>query len=223
MGLCAGKLHASVCIKGRLRGAGAFRLSSVHEGGNEYFHHADVRVLFLRHFASVEPISDSAHTLSVINDAMDQLDALKEDHFMDENGRDIALTNHDIAFSHVDFGYDERKILKDVSFTIPEKTSTAIVGPSGSGKTTICSLLARFYDVNDGSITVGGVDVRKMTCESLLSNISMVFQNVYLFHDTIRANICFGKTDATEEEMTDAAKRHAATISLWHCRTATTP
>lgn len=158
-------------------------------------------------FASVEPISDSAHTLSVINDAMDQLDALKEDHFMDENGRDIALTNHDIAFSHVDFGYDERKILKDVSFTIPEKTSTAIVGPSGSGKTTICSLLARFYDVNDGSITVGGVDVRKMTCESLLSNISMVFQNVYLFHDTIRANICFGKTDATEEEMIDAAKK----------------
>ncbi len=158
-------------------------------------------------FASVEPISDSAHTLSVINDAMDQLDALKEDHFMDENGRDIALTNHDIAFSHVDFGYDERKILKDVSFTIPEKTSTAIVGPSGSGKTTICSLLARFYDVNDGSITVGGVDVREMTCESLLSNISMVFQNVYLFHDTIRANICFGKTDATEEEMIDAAKK----------------
>ena len=158
-------------------------------------------------FASVEPISDSAHTLSVINDAMDQLDALKEDHFMDENGRDITLTNHDIAFSHVDFGYDERKILKDVSFTIPEKTSTAIVGPSGSGKTTICSLLARFYDVNDGSITVGGVDVREMTCESLLSNISMVFQNVYLFHDTIRANICFGKTDATEEEMTDAAKK----------------
>ncbi len=158
-------------------------------------------------FASVEPISDSAHTLSVINDAMDQLDALKEDHFMDENGRDIALTNHDIAFSHVDFGYDERKILKDVSFTIPEKTSTAIVGPSGSGKTTICSLLSRFYDVNDGSITVGGVDVREMTCESLLSNISMVFQNVYLFHDTIRANICFGKTDATEEEMTDAAKK----------------
>ena len=158
-------------------------------------------------FASVEPISDSAHTLSVINDAMDQLDALKEDHFMDENGRDIALTNHDIAFSHVDFGYDERMILKDVSFTIPEKTSTAIVGPSGSGKTTICSLLARFYDVNDGSITVGGVDVRRMTCESLLSNISMVFQNVYLFHDTIRANICFGKSDATEEEMTDAAKK----------------
>lgn len=158
-------------------------------------------------FASVEPISDSAHTLSVINDAMDELDALKEDHFMDENGRDIALTNHDIAFSHVDFGYDERMILKDVSFTIPEKTSTAIVGPSGSGKTTICSLLARFYDVNDGSITVGGVDVRRMTCESLLSNISMVFQNVYLFHDTIRANICFGKSDATEEEMTDAAKK----------------
>ena len=98
-------------------------------------------------------------------------------------------------------------MLKNVSFSIPEKTSTAIVGPSGSGKTTICSLLARFYDPNSGSITVGGHDLREMTCDSLLSNISMVFQNVYLFNDTIRANICFGKPDATEEEMIAAAKK----------------
>ena len=98
-------------------------------------------------------------------------------------------------------------MLKNVSFSIPEKTSTAIVGPSGSGKTTICSLLARFYDPNSGSITVGGHDLREMTCNSLLSNISMVFQNVYLFNDTIRANICFGKPDATEEEMIAAAQK----------------
>ena len=98
-------------------------------------------------------------------------------------------------------------MLKNVSFSITEKTSTAIVGPSGSGKTTICSLLARFYDPNSGSITVGGHDLREMTCDSLLSNISMVFQNVYLFNDTIRANICFGKPDATEEEMIAAAKK----------------
>ena len=107
----------------------------------------------------------------------------------------------------MDFGYDSRQILKDVSFRIPEKTSTAIVGPSGSGKTTICSLLARFYDPQTGSITVGGHDLKELTCDSLLSNISMVFQNVYLFHDTIRANICFGKPDATEEEMIAAAKK----------------
>ena len=105
------------------------------------------------------------------------------------------------------FGYEGQPVLKDVSFTIPEKTSTAIVGPSGSGKTTICSLLARFYDPQKGSISVGGHNLKKLTCDSLLSNISMVFQNVYLFNDTIRANICFGKPDATEEEMIAAAKK----------------
>ncbi len=158
-------------------------------------------------FASLEPISDSAHVLGVIEDAMNQLDALKESNYIDGDGKDIPLEHYDIEFRNVDFGYDTRQILKDVSFRIPERTSTAIVGPSGSGKSTICNLLARFYDVNAGSILVGGHDVRELTCDSLLTNISMVFQNVYLFHDTIRANICFGKPDATEEEMIEVAKR----------------
>ena len=158
-------------------------------------------------FASLEPISDSAHTLGVIDDAMDQLDALKGENFIDADGKDIRPDRYDITFSHVDFGYDSRTVLKDVSFQIPEKTSTAIVGPSGSGKTTICSLIARFYDPQAGSITVGGHDLREFTCDSLLTNISMVFQNVYLFNDTIRANICFGKPDATEAEMIAAAKK----------------
>ena len=94
-----------------------------------------------------------------------------------------------------------------MSFNIPEGTSTAIVGASGSGKTTICSLLARFYDVNEGSIEVGGHDIRELTCDSLLKNISMVFQNVYLFNDTVRANILFGAPDASEEDMINAAKK----------------
>lgn len=158
-------------------------------------------------FASLEPISDSAHTLGVIDDAMDQLDALKGEHFIDADGKDIKLDSYDIEFKNVDFSYDSRKVLSDVSFKIPQRTSTAIVGPSGSGKTTICSLLARFYDPQSGSITVGGHDLREFTCDSLLSNISMVFQNIYLFNDTIRANICFGKPDATEEEMIAAAKK----------------
>ena len=158
-------------------------------------------------FSSLEPISDSAHTLGGIDDAMDQLDALKAEHFIDVDGKDIRLDRYDIRFDHVDFGYDSRQVLKDVSFTIPEGTSTAIVGPSGSGKTTICSLLARFYDPQGGSITLGGHDLREFTCDSLLANISMVFQNVYLFHDTIRANICFGKPDASEAEMIAAAKK----------------
>ena len=158
-------------------------------------------------FASVEPISDSAHVLSVIQDAMDQLDVLRENNYIDSDGKDIPLEHYDIAFQNVSFGYDNRMVLKDVSFTIPEKTSTAIVGPSGSGKSTICNLIARFYDVNSGSILVGGHNIKELTCDSLLSNISMVFQNVYLFHDTVRANICFGKPDATEAEMIEAARK----------------
>lgn len=158
-------------------------------------------------FASLEPISDSAHTLSVIDDAMDQLDALRGEHLIDADGKDGRLEHFDIEFKDVDFGYDSRKILKQVSFRIPERTSTAIVGSSGSGKTTICSLIARFYDPQGGSIKIGGHDLWEFTCDSLLSNISMVFQNVYLFNDTIRANICFGKPDAMEEEMIAAAKK----------------
>nr|WP_326186414.1 ABC transporter ATP-binding protein [uncultured Oscillibacter sp.] len=157
-------------------------------------------------FAGVEPISDSAHVLSVINNAMDQLDALREGHYIDQDGRDIPLERYDIEFRHVDFGYDSRQVLKDVSFTIPQNTSTAIIGPSGSGKTTICNLIARFYDVQGGRVSVGGHDVRELTCDSLLKNISMVFQNVYLFHDTIRNNIQFGRPDATEEEIIAAAR-----------------
>lgn len=173
-------------------------------------------------FGSLEPISDSAHVLGVINTAMDQIDALKEGNYIDRDGKDVVLSDFGIEFCHVDFGYEEgntagRTVLKDVSFTIPEKTSTAIVGPSGSGKTTICNLIARFYDVQAGSIRVGGHDVREFTCDSLLKNISMVFQNVYLFHDTIRNNIRFGRPDATEEEVIEAAKAarcHDFIISL---------
>ena len=162
-------------------------------------------------FGSLEPVSDSAHVLGIINTAMDQIGALKEGNYIDRDGKDIVLSDFGIEFCHVDFGYGEgnaagRAVLKDVSFTIPEKTSTAIVGPSGSGKTTICNLIARFYDVQAGSIRVGGHDVREFTCDSLLKNISMVFQNVYLFHDTIRNNIRFGRPDATEEEVIEAAK-----------------
>ena len=157
-------------------------------------------------FGSLEPVSDSAHVLGVINTAMDQIDALKESNYIDHDGKEVTLGSFGIEFRHVDFGYDSRTVLKDVSFIIPEKTSTAIVGPSGSGKTTICNLIARFYDVQKGSVLVGGHDVREFTCDSLLKNISMVFQNVYLFNDTIMNNIRFGRPDATDEEVYAAAK-----------------
>ncbi len=158
-------------------------------------------------FANLEPISDSAHVLGIISNAFRQLDLLREENMIDAGGRDMDLASFDIRFDHVDFSYGERQVLKDVSFNIPEKTSTAIVGPSGSGKTTICNLIARFYDVNKGSVRIGNTDIRELTCDSLLKNISMVFQNVYLFQDSIRANIMFGNPDASEAEMIEAAKK----------------
>jgi ATP-binding cassette subfamily B protein len=98
-------------------------------------------------------------------------------------------------------------VLNGINLKIPEKSTTAIVGHSGSGKTTLCSLIARFWDVTGGSVSIGGKDVRKMKLDSLLSDISIVFQDVYLFQDTIANNIRFGDPDATDEEVIAAAKK----------------
>lgn len=126
---------------------------------------------------------------------------------MDEGGEAIIPKTHDIAFKNVRFAYEKQCVLDDVSFEIPEKTMTAIVGPSGSGKTTLCNLIARFWDVDGGQVSIGGHDVRDYTLDALMSNVSMVFQKVYLFEDTIENNIRFGKPDATHEEVVDAAKK----------------
>lgn len=195
---------ASVCIA-----ISAFYLGASGQIG---FTEVILMVLLSFHvFGSLEPISDSAHVLAIIDDAFDHLDALTGESFIDSDGKDIDIHSYDIEFDHVDFSYgegaDRRQVLHDVSFKIPQNTVTAIVGPSGSGKSTICNLIARFYDADDGSVKVGGHDVKEFTCDSLLSNMSMVFQNVYLFNDTIRNNICFGKPDATEDEMIAAAKK----------------
>ncbi|MGI6176350.1 MAG: ABC transporter ATP-binding protein [Christensenellales bacterium] len=157
-------------------------------------------------FAQVEGINNATHVLVNIGVIMDKLEGIKKADFIDENGKDISLGRFDIEMDRVSFAYDKRDVLKDVSFVIPESSTTAIVGPSGGGKSTLCNLIARFYDVNRGSVKIGGIDVREMTCDSLLSNISMVFQNVYLFRDTIANNIRFGKPGASMDEIIDAAK-----------------
>ena len=157
-------------------------------------------------FGSVESINDAAHILSVTDSVLDRLEELEGTELPDQDGKDISLEHYDICFDHVSFGYGTREVIHDVSFQLPQNSATAIVGPSGSGKSTLCALLARFYDVDQGRITVGGYDIRKMTCDSLLRNIAMVFQNVYLFHDTIRNNIRFGRPDAAEEDVIAAAK-----------------
>ncbi|CZT55116.1 Putative multidrug export ATP-binding/permease protein [Eubacteriaceae bacterium CHKCI005] len=157
-------------------------------------------------FGSVEAINDAAHILSVTDSVLDRLEELDQTDFIDKDGREIVLDRFDVAFSHVSFGYGSREVLHDVTFTAPQGTTTAIVGPSGSGKSTICNLVARFYDVNSGTVSVGGHDVRRFTCESLLRNISMVFQNVYLFQDSVENNIKFGCPGATHEQVVAAAK-----------------
>ena len=126
---------------------------------------------------------------------------------MDIDGEDLTPEREDIALSHVDFSYDSKPILHDVSLTIPEKTTVAIVGPSGSGKTTLCNLMARFWDVQSGSVSLGGRDVREYSYDSLIRNFSFVFQRTYLFSDTIANNIRFGKPDASMEEVQAAAKK----------------
>ena len=126
---------------------------------------------------------------------------------MDEHGKAVSPKSHDITFDHVSFSYENKQILHDINVTLPNKTTTAIVGPSGSGKSTLCNLIARFWDVDSGCVKIGGVDVRDYTLESLMNQISMVFQNVYLFADTIENNIKFGCPDATHEQVVSAAKK----------------
>lgn len=157
-------------------------------------------------YESVESINNAAHVLSVINSAMDKLENIECAQFIDSDGTDVPLNRFDVNFEHVFFGYGKSTILHDISFKLPQNTTTAMVGPSGSGKSTICNLIARFYDTDSGTVSVGGHNVREFTCNSLMKNISMVFQNVYLFHDTILNNIRFGKPDASYDEVIAAAK-----------------
>lgn len=114
-----------------------------------------------------------------------------------------------VCYEDVSFHYsdDDTPVLSHVSFEIPAGKSIALVGPSGSGKTTICSLLPRFYDVTEGRVTIDGNDVRKLTLESLRSQIGLVSQDVYLFGGSIKDNIAYGKPDATMDEIVDAAKK----------------
>lgn len=126
---------------------------------------------------------------------------------MDIDGRDIVPESYDIDVENAAFSYDKRRIINGVSVHIPQKTTTAIVGPSGGGKTTFCHLIARFWDVDEGCVKLGGVDVKEYSTDSLMRNFSFVFQNVYLFRDTVANNIRFGQPDAPMEKVIEAAKK----------------
>lgn len=126
---------------------------------------------------------------------------------MDINGDDIKPASHDIELKNVTFAYENRTIINGIDLRIPEHTTTAIVGPSGGGKTTLTNLMTRFWDVQDGEVLLGGLNVKNYSFDSLMRNFSFVFQRVYLFEDTIANNIRFGEPDAPMEKVIEAAKK----------------
>ena len=135
--------------------------------------------------------------------------ALFEEKPLDEPENSAKPAGTDIAFKDVSFGYGDKEVLHHINISFPEKSVTALVGPSGSGKSTITRLIARFWDADSGEVSFGGIPVKEMNSGELLENISMVFQDVYLFRDTIEANIRMGRSDATHEDVVEAAKKAA--------------
>ena len=152
--------------------------------------------------------NNGAFLTKKIEGELDRIDEVCAIPRQDSTDRPLACEGFGLAMENVSFSYGGgRRVIDGVTLSIPEGTTCALVGPSGSGKTTLVNLLARFWDVDEGRVTIGGVDVREGTAESLLSLISMVFQNVYLFNDTVENNIRFGRPDASREEVVAAAKR----------------
>ena len=166
-----------------------------------------VVVMSFMMFSRLEAAGRFSAILRNIELAMEQTNALLATPPMDEGAGVEKANAFDIEVSDVTFGYDDRRVLDGVSLSIPAGSSCAIVGPSGSGKTTLVRLIERFWDVDSGTVTLGGRDVRDYKVDSLLQNFSTVFQGVFLFDDTIENNIKFGSPEATHEQVVDAARR----------------
>lgn len=159
-------------------------------------------------YSEMEVMGDGSFLDKKIATELDRLEAVTNIPSLDRTDKALAPGRFDIELKEVSFSYGGgRKVIDHVSLKIPQGTTCAVVGPSGSGKTTLCSLIARFWDVQEGSVCVGGMDVKDCTADSLLKNLSMVFQNVYLFHDSIENNIKFGNPNATHGQVVEAAKR----------------
>ncbi len=153
--------------------------------------------------------SDSAR-LTVMNSCLDRIEAVFAETELPDSGKSVIpeqSTAPEVQFKNVTFAYGDKEVLDNISFNLPKNTMLALVGPSGGGKSTIASLLARFWDVKSGQIMIRGKDVREIPLSDLMNHISMVFQRVYLFQDTIYNNISMGRPDATEAEVMDAAKK----------------
>ena len=171
---------------------------------------AETILMIMASFIIFEGLIGAGSNMAILRaceNAIDSVGFIDSIPDMKEGSITEPIKNHNIVFKDVSFSYDDRPILKDVSAEIKENTMTAIVGPSGSGKTTFCNLIARFWDVNSGEILIGGKNIKDYKIENLMNSISMVFQDVYLFEDTIENNIKFGKQNASHEEVVQAAKK----------------
>lgn len=158
-------------------------------------------------YSEMEQMGNGVYLAGMVTTGLDRLEAVSSIPGMDTSSMELVLRNFDIELKDVSFAYDSRPVINHVSVKVPQGSTCAIVGPSGSGKTTLCNLIARFWDVQEGRVLVGGQDVKQYTADSLMKYISMVFQNVYLFNDTIGNNIRFGNPDATHEQVAEAAQR----------------
>ena len=158
-------------------------------------------------YAELESAGNMADNLQMLGASMDKANSIDDTPVMDIDGAELTPADTSVEFQDVSFAYGDRTILDHVSLTVPSGSITAVVGPSGGGKTTLCNLIARFWDVEGGRVTIGGRDVREYTLESLMNQVSMVFQRVYLFHDTIENNIKFGCPNATHEQVVEAARK----------------
>ena len=167
-------------------------------------------------FVSMKAYYGQIARLTVTSACLDRIEEVFNAEELEDKGRTELSRNvnenseagvPEIEYQGVTFGYTDKDVLKDVSFSVDQGKMTALVGPSGGGKSTIANLLARFWDVKTGSIKVRGRDIRDISLGSLMDNISMVFQRVYLFQDTVANNISIGRPDATREEIIEAAKK----------------
>ena len=158
-------------------------------------------------YAALDSAGNFSALLRAVDISVDKAESVLAIENMDIDGEYIRTETQNIEMNHVDFAYDTRKVIDDLSLSIPEKSTVAFVGPSGSGKTTICHLIARFWDVKSGQVKLDNRDVRAYNMNSLMENFSFVFQSVYLFHDTIANNIRFGQPEASMDMVIDAAKR----------------
>ena len=158
-------------------------------------------------YTSLETAGQYSSLLRVVDMSVDRAQEILNTSQMDISGENITPAVRDITAQDIAFSYEKRKIIDGISLHIPEKTTTAIVGPSGGGKTTLVNLLARFWDVDGGTVMLGGRNVKDYDMDSLMANFSFVFQSVYLFHDTIANNIRFGQPGAPMEDVIAAAKK----------------